>query len=121
MAECILKNNDITKFDIIPVGGAIFTRVCHGSGVVTVGVLDLTGSERGLWSEQSGPGKAESVTVRILLDCPENWRVDVATVGVRGDKFTPLHSTVVTHRQGRALEAEVALADGWAIVRAVPK
>ena len=24
MAECILKNNDITKFDIIPVGGAIF-------------------------------------------------------------------------------------------------
>jgi len=24
MAECILKNSDITKFDIIPVGGAIF-------------------------------------------------------------------------------------------------
>lgn len=24
MAECILRNNDITKFDIIPVGGAIF-------------------------------------------------------------------------------------------------
>ena len=24
MAECILKNNDITKFDILPVGGAIF-------------------------------------------------------------------------------------------------
>jgi len=24
MAECILKNNDITKFDIIPIGGAIF-------------------------------------------------------------------------------------------------
>merc|ERR1719228_1261781 len=24
MAECILKSNDITKFDIIPVGGAIF-------------------------------------------------------------------------------------------------
>ena len=24
MAECILKNNDVTKFDIIPVGGAIF-------------------------------------------------------------------------------------------------
>jgi hypothetical protein len=24
MAECILKNNDITKFDIIPIGGSIF-------------------------------------------------------------------------------------------------
>ena len=24
IAECILKNNDITKFDIIPIGGAIF-------------------------------------------------------------------------------------------------
>jgi len=24
MAECLLKNNDITKFDIIPIGGAIF-------------------------------------------------------------------------------------------------
>ena len=24
MAECLLKNNDVTKFDIIPVGGAIF-------------------------------------------------------------------------------------------------
>ena len=24
MAECLLRNNDITKFDIIPVGGAIF-------------------------------------------------------------------------------------------------
>ena len=24
MAECILRNNDVTKFDIIPIGGAIF-------------------------------------------------------------------------------------------------
>ncbi len=27
MAECILKNNDVTKFDIIPVGGAIFPTI----------------------------------------------------------------------------------------------
>ena len=24
MGECLLKNNDVTKFDIVPVGGAIF-------------------------------------------------------------------------------------------------
>ena len=27
MAECILKNHDITKFDIVPIGGAIFPTI----------------------------------------------------------------------------------------------
>jgi dextranase len=100
-----------------PVGGSIFARVFQGSNLVTVGVLDLTGSENGLWSEQSQNGVAQMATVRVLLDDPESWRVDAAILGLNEDRFTPHDSKLVEHRQGRALEVELPLIDGWAVIR----
>jgi dextranase len=104
-----------------PTGGSVFARVVHGVNVVTVGVLDLTGSEKGLWSEQSSPGQARAVTVRVLLENPENWRADTAVLGVDGDRFSSRDARVVEHRQGRALEMEVPLGEGWAVVRLTAK
>ena len=54
-----------------PVGGALFARVVHAEGRVTVGVVDLTGSQTGRWSEPTEKGSASSVTLRVLLDHPE--------------------------------------------------
>jgi hypothetical protein len=102
-------------------GGSIFARVFQSSNLVTVGVLDLTGSENGLWSEQCQKGKAQMATVRILLDNPESWRVDAAILGSNEDRFTPHDSKLVDHRQGRALEVELPLVDGWAVIRVTPK
>ncbi len=104
-----------------PLGGKIFARVFQSTDLVTVGVLDLTGSDGGLWSESSRKGEAEMVTTRVLLDNPEQWDVDAAILGSNDDRFTPRESTVVDHRQGRALEVELPLAGGWAVIRMTPK
>lgn len=104
-----------------PTGGSVFARVFHDTNLVTVGVLDLTGSDNGLWSEPCRKGEVERVVIRVLLDHPEEWRVDAAILGMNRDRFTPLESTLVDHRQGRALEVEVPLEDGWAVIRMTPR
>jgi dextranase len=104
-----------------PVGGGVFARVFQANDLVTVGVLDLTGSDNGLWAEQSRRGEVRVATVRVLLDKPEKWRVDAAVLGSNGDRFAPISSMMVEHRQGRALEIELPLVDGWSVVRVTPK
>lgn len=104
-----------------PTGGSLFARVFHDENLVTVGVLDLSGSDNGLWSEQSGRGEVEMATIRVLLANPESWRVEAAILGVNADRFTPHESTLVDHRQGRALEVKLPLVDGWSVVRVTPK
>ena len=44
-----------------PVGGALFGRVVRSNDYVAVGVVDLSGSARGSWSEPTGPGRCRSV------------------------------------------------------------
>jgi len=100
-----------------PVGGAVFARVVRSPDCVAVGVLDLTGSAHGLWSEPTGPGRCRSVRARLLLGAPERWDAAVATLGRAGDRFMPAASSVVDHREGRAVEVEVPLAAGWAVLR----
>jgi dextranase len=100
-----------------PVGGAVFGRVVHSERQVTIGVVDLTGSQNGRWSEPTEKGSVSSVTVRVLLAHPEKWRVEAAVLGAKGDRFAPLPTREVPHRQGRALEAELPLVDGWSVLR----
>ena len=100
-----------------PEGGSLFARVNHGDGIVSIGVVDLTGSKSAKWSEPTAAGKISSVMVRVLLDHPDAWRVDAAVLGSRDDRFFRTETTLVSHRQGRALEIELPLIAGWSVLR----
>ncbi len=100
-----------------PLGGTVLARVVHSEGRVAVGVVDLSGSRNGLWSEATAPGTCRSVRVRVLLPAPEQWDATAAVLGTGGGRFMPVPSTVVPHRQGRALQVELPVAAGWSVLR----
>jgi len=100
-----------------PVGGSLFARVVHGEDLVTVAVLDLSGSRSGRWSEPTQAGSVASVTLRVLLDHPEKWSADAAVLGAGDDQFTRRAGREVPHRQGRALEVRLPLVAGWSVLR----
>lgn len=100
-----------------PVGGALFARVVHAKGLVSVGVVDLTGSENGRWSEPTEKGSGSSVTIRVLLDHPESWQASAAVLGAQDDRFAPVLAEEVPHRQGRALEVQLPIISGWSVLR----
>jgi dextranase len=100
-----------------PIGGALFARVVHGEDFVSVGVVDLTGSPNGRWSEPTDQGGVTSATIRVLLDHPARWQGSIAVLGANEDRFVPVHAKEVAHRQGRALEVELPIDSGWSILR----
>jgi hypothetical protein len=100
-----------------PVGASVFARICRSEDTVTVGVLDLTGSENGKWSAPTSPGLVTSVTIRTLVDAPSDWVPWAAVLGARDEHFATIESSVVPHRQGRALEVTLPLIDGWSVLR----
>ncbi|HUZ41940.1 MAG TPA: glycoside hydrolase family 66 protein [Acidimicrobiales bacterium] len=100
-----------------PVGGALFARVVHTESSVVIGVVDLTGSENGSWSERTAPGRVKSTMVTVLLDRPDAWQADAAILGQGGGRFTKIASRNVAHRQGRALQVEMPLSGGWSVLR----
>ncbi|MGO9150246.1 MAG: glycoside hydrolase family 66 protein [Acidimicrobiales bacterium] len=104
-----------------PVGGALFARVVHAEGRVTVGVVDLTGSQNGRWSEPTAKGSVSSVTLTVLLDHPERWRAEAAVLGAGGDRFAPLLAREVPHRRGRAVEVNLPIVSGWSVLRLARK
>ncbi|MGD0811795.1 MAG: glycoside hydrolase family 66 protein [Acidimicrobiales bacterium] len=100
-----------------PAGGTVFARVVRTDDCIAVGVVDLTGSVNGSWSEPTAVGRCQSVRVRALLDEPESWKADVAVLGRAGDRFTTVPFSVVEHREGRAAQLEVPLGSGWSVLR----
>jgi dextranase len=100
-----------------PVGGSVFARVVHADSVVTVGVVDLTGSVHGKWSEPTARGTVSSVTIRVLVDHPNAWTPFAAVLGAKDEHFAEIESVIVPHRQGRALEVTLPLIDGWSVLR----
>lgn len=100
-----------------PTGGGLLARVVHAPGRVSAGVLDLTGSERGRWSEPTAPGRVRSVTVRILTGHPAEWTAAAAVLGADDEHFVDIAAREVSHRWGRALEVELPLVDGWSVLR----
>jgi dextranase len=103
-----------------PVGGAVFARVVQHDRCTAVSVVDLTGSANGSWSEPTAQGTVSSVTVRVLLGHPRKWRAEAAVLGLAGDRFAPIQSREVAHRQGRALEMTLPLVGGWSVLRLRP-
>ena len=100
-----------------PLGGTVFAWVVRTDDCIAVGIVDLTGSVNGSWSEPTAPGRCQSVRARVLLDEPESWSADIAVLGRSGDRFTRVPFTVVEHREGRAAELEVPLGSGWSVLR----
>ena len=100
-----------------PLGGTVFGRVVRTEDCIAVGIVDLTGSVNGSWSEPTAPGRCQSVRARVLLDEPESWNAGVAVLGRSGDRFTRVPLNVVEHREGRAAELEVPLGSGWSVLR----
>lgn len=100
-----------------PIGQSVFARVVHGKDYIAVGIIDLTGSEHGRWSEPTRKGTIRSVTVRVHVGHPDQWRCDAAVLGASDDGFAPVPAREVSHRWGRALEVQVPLVAGWSILR----
>ena len=104
-----------------PVGGALFVRVVRSSGLVSVGVIDLTGSANGSWSEPTLPGRCMAARIRVLLESPGEWEAAVASLGSGRGRFVRTPFTVVSHREGLAAEVEVPMASGWSVLRLTRK
>jgi dextranase len=100
-----------------PLGGAVFARVVRSEGCIAVGVVDLTGSENGSWSEPTGRGRCPMVEVRVLLESPKDWQAAVATLGEDGDRFVGRPSRAEGHREGLAAVVDVPLQEGWSVLR----
>jgi len=100
-----------------PIGGALFARVVRSKDCIAVGVVDLTGSANGLWSEPTQSGRCRAVRVRLLLDDPRRWSVATAVLGRASGRFGASVFNVVEHREGLAAEVELALEDGWSVLR----
>jgi len=116
------ENAAVTVSAAVPVrpepdGGAVFARVFRTDRTVVVGLLDLSGSAHGSWSEGTTAGKCTAAKVSALVPEVEAWRADVAVLGRDGGRFSPLSLDVEPHREGLALGAEVPLVTGWSVLR----
>jgi hypothetical protein len=100
-----------------PLGGCVFARVVMLDDIIGVSVVDLTGSENAKWSEPATRGRIEVVTVDVLVDTAQRWRVEAAILGENGGRFSVVDSEDVAHRQGRALRVRLPLVDGWSVLR----
>jgi len=81
MAECILKNNDITKFDIIPVGGAIFPTMSFFNHSCYPNAMRL--------------GYQNHQVVRVIRLIPKGGEVNI-------DYGFDFYATPIDYRQKRA-------------------
>jgi dextranase len=104
-----------------PLGGSLFARVIRGDDLIVVSLLDLTGSEDGLWTSGTGEGHCESAGVDVLLDSPESWNVNVAALG-RGQGRFEMHDYVATSmREGGGIRVTVPIERGWSVLRLTRK
>jgi dextranase len=100
-----------------PLGGRLFGRVRRGHGWVAVSLLDLTGSDGGLWTEPTAPGRLDHATLALTLPQPGRWRAEVARLAMEDGSFRPQPVRVVPHDEGSALAVDIRDLRGWAVVR----
>jgi len=104
-----------------PVGGGLFVRVARSDNFIGVGIIDLTGSANGSWSEGTSPGRCRLARGRVLIESPGEWEAAVATLGSGRGRFVPTPFTIVTHRGRVAAELEVPMVAGWSVLRLTRK
>ncbi len=100
-----------------PVGGAMFARVVQTETTIVIGLLDLSGSTDGSWSQGTAQGVCMSARVSALVAEPERWHASVAALGRNGGHFASIGLSAEPHREGTAVGCEVPIVAGWTVVR----
>jgi dextranase len=100
-----------------PVGGALFTRIVRDANTIVVSLIDLSGSSNGSWLEGTAAGGCKTAAVAVLVEQPERWRACVAVLGRDAGRFVPVELEEASHREGRAVNCEVPIVDGWSVLR----
>lgn len=95
----------------------LFVRVARHDDWVAVSLVDLTGSASGSWSAPTAAGSLSVAKVQLLVPRPDDWAAEAAVLGAGADRFAPLDARIVPHREGRAVEVDVPLVDGWSVLR----
>ncbi len=104
-----------------PVGGGLFVRVVRSDNFIGVGIIDLTGSANGSWSEGTSPGRCRLAHARLLVESPGEWEAAVATLGSGRGRFVRTPFTIVSHREGVGAELKVPMVAGWSVLRLTRK
>ena len=84
---------------------------------MAVGLVDLTGSADGSWSSGTRRGTCGSAEVSVLVESPEEWRAQVAVLGIDDGRFVDAEINIGIHREGRAVTISVPMESGWSVVR----
>ncbi len=100
-----------------PLGGTLFARVVHTESSISIGIVDLTGSASGSWSERTERGSVERATITVLIDHRESWSANAAILGHHEGRFVEIATREVPHRQGRALQVDLSIQGGWSVLR----
>lgn len=100
-----------------PVGESLFVRVRRDDDLITVAVLDLTGSVEGSWATGTRAGQCATADITALVAPVDHWRSEIATLGRNGGRFTAAEPVATSMREGVGLRWTVPLGRGWAILR----
>ena len=109
--------NDVVPAGPEPLGGSLFVRVRRGPEGVVVGLLDLSGSRHGSWSEPSEAGVPRVVEVSVLVERPEKWSAQAAILGLGESRFEVIDTEIGQMREGRSVVCRLAIAEGWSVLR----
>jgi dextranase len=100
-----------------PLGDSLFARIIRDDDLIVVSLLDLSGSEEGLWTSGTSEGQCDSANVDVLLGSPESWNVDVAVLGREQGRFEALDYVVASMREGGGIRVTVPIEEGWSVLR----
>ena len=100
-----------------PISGSLFVRVRRDEDLVTVAVLDLTGSADGSWTAGTRAGRCATADVTILVAPSGSWRGEIAVLGRDGGRFASEEPVWASMREGIGLRWSLPLGRGWAILR----
>lgn len=100
-----------------PAAGTLFARVVRRDAMTAISLIDLSGSASGSWTRRTKRSKRRDAKVRLLVANPERCRAEVAVLGRSGGRFRRVALAQTSHREGRAVEAVIPIAEGWSVLR----
>ncbi len=102
-----------------PIAGSLYVRTRRDDHQMVISVMDLGGSVDGSWSSGTAAGVRAYADVVVLLERPEDWRIDVAVLGRDDGRFGNVSTEWREMREGRGIMCRVPLEGGWSVLRLV--